>query len=305
MTTEKIIIGVATYGRSDYLKDCLNSLANLALPDSRSVELMLVDNNPKPQAESTLNSIQFSIQVHYFHEKNRGIVHARNRILLESLSLNADYLGFLDDDEMAEENWLTQAVQSLSGHISIVTGPCEFQFDQPTNWLPHSRIFSPKNHDTAEYAGTSSTRNVFFDMKIVKKHTLRFEEKLNWLGGSDTFFFIQARALGYRTYWDNRMLVSEQIPKSRANLKWVLKRNLRLGGGRIHRERLLKPKILVISQQFFVALGIVLIGLAETLFLFWQGHHLIRGIEKITHGVGMFYALLGFDYQEYKSHHGH
>lgn len=305
MKEQKIVIGVATYGRSDYLKSCLASLSNLVLPENYQVELLLVDNNPKPQTELILKDFEFPYKVHSFHEKERGIVPARNRLLDEATTLNANYLAFLDDDELADINWLTHAIRSLSGDFSIVTGPCLYLFEQSKKWLPHSRIFSPKKRDAGKYNGTAATRNVLFDMKIVTEKKLRFEEKLNWVGGSDTYFFIQARTAGYQTYWNNEMLVTERIPQSRSTLKWILQRNLRFGGGRVHRQRLQKPNAVVAFQEFFVGIWFILKGLLESLVFFWLAHHFIRGIERSTRGVGIFYALFGFSFNEYKSHHGH
>lgn len=305
MPNKNIIIGVATYGRLEYLTSCLASLTNLVLPESYSVDFILVENNPEPQVKRILHTFEFPFPVHFFHEKERGIVHARNRILDEAVMLKADYLAFIDDDEMADTYWLIQAIRSLSDDISIVTGPCLHLFEQPPKWLPHSRIFSSKNIDSGEYPGTASTRNVLFDMKIVAKQNLRFEEKLNWVGGSDTYFFIQARAAGYSTYWNNRMSVIEQIPDSRSNLRWIFKRNLRLGGGRVHRQQLQKPKVVVAIREFFVGSWFILKGILECSLLFWLDYHFIRGIEMSTRGVGIFYALFGFKFKEYKSHHGY
>lgn len=305
MIEKKIIIGVATYGRSEYLKYCLESLTKLAFPENHVVEFILVDNNPEPQAELILSAFEFSYKVYCFHEKERGIVLARNRILDEAIILKADYLAFIDDDEMADANWLIQAVSSLSGSFSIVTGPCLYLFEQPKNWIKHSRIFSPKNIQSSEYYGTASTRNVLFDMKLVTETNLWFEEKLNWVGGSDTYFFIQAKEAGYYTYWNQEMPVMERIPESRSNLKWILKRNFRLGGGRVHRERLQKSKIGVIMRESIVAPWFIFKGLLQASLLFWYQHGFIRGIERGVRGVGILYALFGFSFKEYKSHHGH
>jgi len=104
MSQKKLIIGVATFGRSEYLKACLNSLTNLTLPENFTIEFILVDNNTEPQVELILSSFQFPFQVHFFHVKERGIVHTRNRILDEAVILKANYLAFLDDDEMADKN---------------------------------------------------------------------------------------------------------------------------------------------------------------------------------------------------------
>ena len=304
MVEKKLVIGVATYGRSEYLKRCLASLIQLRLPENVLVQLVLVDNNQEPQAESILKSIEFPFHNHYFHEAERGIVHARNRILDEALKLKADFLAFIDDDETAQGNWLELAMSSLLENYSIVAGPCKFLFERPSKWISHSRIFTSKYLTSGKYPGTASTRNVVMRMELVAEGKIRFDPKLNWVGGSDTYFFIQARKKGYQTYWNNEMHVVEKIPESRSNLRWVLKRNLRLGSGRVHRGRLMKPKIQVFGREFFVGLWFLLKGLLQTILLFWLHHNGLRGIERATRGIGVFYALAGLDFQEYKAHHG-
>ncbi len=304
MKKRKLIIGVATFGRSEYLKSCLNSLTKLVLPDSTMIAFILVDNNPEPQAELLLSSFQFPYQTYCFHEEERGIVHARNRILKEAANLEADYLAFIDDDEIADKEWIIQALISLDENYSVVTGPCNFIFEKPVKWLSHSRIFAHKKLASGEYSASASTRNVVFNMNLVTQTNLKFEPKLNWVGGSDTYFFIQARAANYRTYWNEDMWVKEQIPQSRSNLLWVLKRNVRMGGGRVHRQRLIKPNAVVAIREFSVGIWFILKGTLEAILFFWFNYHFIRGIERATRGIGIFYALLGFKFKEYKSHHG-
>ena len=92
-----ISVCVATYRRPAGLARLLESLQRQKLPDGVSVEIWVVDNDPDSPAIAPPG-------VGWLREPRRNIAHARNRALLEA---RGEWLAFIDDDETADEDWLS------------------------------------------------------------------------------------------------------------------------------------------------------------------------------------------------------
>src|SRR5690554_1230409 len=103
---KKINIGVITYNRHKELIRLLNSLNELVSDSTFSIEnIVVVDNSLDFNTKAIQATIQKSKHsVILEHEKQPGIPFARNRVA--ELSKSIDFLAFIDDDEIADENWL-------------------------------------------------------------------------------------------------------------------------------------------------------------------------------------------------------
>ncbi len=296
-----VAIGIITRGRNSLLKSCLESISSLTLPAEKvRVHLILVDNNPNGEARAPFDQVHFPFDSSYVHEKQRGIVKARNRVLVASANLHADVLGFIDDDELAHPDWLVEGLRMLNEDFEVSTGPCLFEFEEAIpDWVTKTEIFGEKDRRDGSLDKASSTRNVFVNMHFILQNDLSFNDAFNDTGGSDTFFFKEAKKAGARTYWNTRQVVTERIPAHRTRLSWILKRNLRLGGAKFRRWYYLYPKTKAISKGLLIVLSSP-IWWCLTLLTCWHSYWWVAGIEKSAKGVGAFLAMVGRPYAEYK-----
>ena len=105
MKNKKIIVCVPTYMRPIYLERNLQSIINQNF--NYSYEIAVVDNDPKRSAEDVVNLFKKSkIECNYFIENKRGISAVRNKCIEICKKKEANYLIFIDDDEVADKNWL-------------------------------------------------------------------------------------------------------------------------------------------------------------------------------------------------------
>lgn len=125
-----VTIAICTYNRSAFLKRALDALASEPGIGERS-EVLVVDNNSSDgtAAAAAEYSERFAF-VHYVHEANQGLSHARNRAYQGS---EAEYVAYLDDDAFVEPGWLAALSDAVerSGHAGALGGPILPDFETP------------------------------------------------------------------------------------------------------------------------------------------------------------------------------
>src|SRR3712207_291321 len=104
----KVAICIATYLRPEGLWRVLQSLDALRFSSSPEpdVEVVVIDNDPDGSAGATCERAKGATRwpIRYVHEPRRGISQVRNRAV-EVTRATADFIAFIDDDEIAEPQW--------------------------------------------------------------------------------------------------------------------------------------------------------------------------------------------------------
>ena len=104
MNQHRIDICVTTYRRPHLLSRLMECLTDQSWEDV-IVRLIVIDNDPEGSGRGVVNKFRecHLVDVIYDIEANRGIARARNRALLHAC---ADFIAFLDDDELVSSGWL-------------------------------------------------------------------------------------------------------------------------------------------------------------------------------------------------------
>jgi len=156
-----ISIVIATYNREEKLKNCLQGLNRLIIPDGK-VELVVVDDgSEKSYAVEQLQALS-RFPIRYFRKQHSGICSTKNKGVEES---RGNYIAFLDDDMVVSPLWL---VQLMSG----------FKNDQIAGVGSTNLIYPDKNNLTQYIDYRELARKPFRD---------EIEEVLNVLTGSACF----------------------------------------------------------------------------------------------------------------------
>jgi succinoglycan biosynthesis protein ExoM len=101
-----VSICIATYRRPEGLSRLLDSLERLKLPTGIRIETIIVDNDRDASAASVVQSRSGLLEaIHYCVEPRQNIALARNRALSQA---SGEWILFIDDDEIADENWITE-----------------------------------------------------------------------------------------------------------------------------------------------------------------------------------------------------
>ncbi len=227
-----IVIGVCTYRRAS-LGDTLASLARLSRPEN-PISIIVADNDDLPTAEPLVARLAAGhpMPLRHIHAPARNISVARNAVLQASRDAGARYLGFLDDDELADPMWLVMLLkrqaetgaEAVVGPVRAVYGP-----DAPA-WMQAGAV-----HDMRQDPGPDGTlrqghtSNVLLDLTAPALRGLRFDPARGRTGGEDTAFFREMIAAGGRIVWAPDAMVQETVPNDRATMRWLLRRRYRMG----------------------------------------------------------------------------
>jgi succinoglycan biosynthesis protein ExoM len=225
-----ILICICTYHRNLELEKCIKSFKKTYIPSNFNIKFLVVDNSINNNALNIINSLRKKTQfnIKYVSETKRGIVNARNKVLIESKKIRSDYIAFFDDDCLIDKFWFKN-IKSLIKNYSIITGPQLYQKSK-SNKKNLSFVFEKKYKNKLQYVNWAATNNVLFQSNILKYKKLKFDIKLNKFSmGEDQLFFSQLNKMGHKIIWSRNVKVYENYHEKRSDLKEIAKRSFRLG----------------------------------------------------------------------------
>jgi hypothetical protein len=192
-----IAVCVCTRARPQMLRRCLAWLRRQHGDAAHfRMKLVLVDNNPEPVARPIYEECWGAeAPGEFVHCPRPGIPMARNAALEAALRSDADFIAFLDDDEIAPPHWLKSLLQALeeSGADAVQGGVRKLPAGQDVA----SDTFSSGAACTWEVCQSLATCNVLFKARLAASPlALRFDETMQFTGGSDREFFMRARKRG-------------------------------------------------------------------------------------------------------------
>lgn len=126
MSEVKVVVGAITRRRLDGLQKLFESYAAMKRPEGASLMFMLCENDDSTQIEEVVADFREAVSepVHVMLEPRKGIPLARNRVLAAALEAGADYLTFVDDDEVVTEDWLVDLLQAAQQReLDLAGGP--------------------------------------------------------------------------------------------------------------------------------------------------------------------------------------
>lgn len=228
----KVSVIIATYNRSDYLKDIIFCLQKQTMP-SDQFEILIVDNSLDGRFKDFIGSLGIK-NCRYIWEKRPGAHRARNT---GGLLAQGEILMFLDDDELFEENLLDLMTQAFTDkRIGCVGGKMLPKFEAP---LPDFfSLFNPGDTchldlgeeprilKTSEeiWGGNMAVRRDVF-LRVGGLNPDIFPNKFMWLtGDGEGGLQIKIRNDGYEIFYEPRSFVYNRIGASRLTESFLVDR---------------------------------------------------------------------------------
>jgi succinoglycan biosynthesis protein ExoM len=295
MTTEPVRVDVciATCKRPHLLRSLLESLASQRLSPRVTVRIIVVDNDRSESARAVVHdfAVRSPWPVVYDVEPERNISLARNR----SVSLaNGDYLAFIDDDETADERWLSELLGAMERYgADVVCGPVlpVLPLGAPA-WACGGRAFERPRYASGASLSTGGAGNMFVDVRAVRRYPIPFDPAYGLSGGEDHDLCRRVVRDGGRIVWCDTAAVMEFLGPERLTLRYLARRSL--NGGRVYARRQAEGRGIPGSFCWFFFRSAIAVTFALAVPLVWTVNRLwgIRLFMKMCSNLGQVSILI-------------
>ncbi len=233
----RIAVGAITKGRPQMFAALLDSFAAMRKPEGHEVIFLFAENDAELTVEPQVAAFREAVGAPVMLEVEPvpGIPMARNKVLDMALAADADILTFVDDDEVVRVDWLERLVAGMEArNLDLAGGPVRVsETSEPmTGWnravfrhLTYRAKKRNSNRAASAIEGTDQDINIYTNNWALRLATqrefgVRFDERLQFTGGSDTRFSLDMKAAGARIGWVPEAWVEEPIPTKRLALSY-------------------------------------------------------------------------------------
>jgi glucosyl-dolichyl phosphate glucuronosyltransferase len=281
MTRTKVSTIICAYNRPYLLNNAIESLANQKTDDSFCV--LVVDNNSEYNASNIIKKFFNKLNIKYIQEVNQGLSYSRNRGILESLS---EYVAFLDDDAMADENWISEALEIINkDKPDIFGGPIyPFYEHKKPRWYKDEYDIRKMPVEACVFRSGQVLygSNMFFKRSIFERIGY-FNTSLGMTGGKiglgeESQLQRKAQALGVQIRYYPQLIVRHLTPHYKTKISYILKRSYLFG--LVSRDvlghsqdKLFKSFYYFAKSSIFLLIQIIIFPLRnKNKFKYWQNY---------------------------------
>ena len=231
-STDQISVCICTYKRPELLGALLNQLQDQKTNQKFSYSILVVDNDSKKSAESTVEIFKkrSNVRIDYLSEPEQNISLARNKALEHA---TGNYVAFIDDDELPIEDWLHFLYEMCKAdNVDGVLGPVKGAYrENMPPWIIKGKFFDKPRHKTGYVLHWKDTRtsNGIIKKRILEESGVRFKHEYGRSGGEDKDFFKRLIEKGYVIVWCDDAIVFETIENKRLTRGYFLRYALMRG----------------------------------------------------------------------------
>lgn len=313
----QLVVCVATRGRAASLQKLLEVLQNLQQPVGTRAAIVVVENDHQGCMREAVQRRSSPCRIFtYGLQPQLGIPFARNTALKLALDAGADYIAFIDDDELPSSDWLVALWNKASGGgYDLVGGPVEpVLVELPRSWIglqlwnglrlqkkDSRRKALTRCLEGREDALFIPTSNWMVRSAFLRQHRLDFDESMGFSGGTDLKFYRELKRAGGRVGWCDAAVVHEGLPIGRLTLAYQYRRardqavsNFQVRYPLITSQLLLKGLTYSLGKML-LALGWLLLSPAT------RGAGLFQSVRSLGQAVGRWDALRKRQSEHYRS----
>jgi succinoglycan biosynthesis protein ExoM len=300
-----IAIGIPTYKRPILLRKLLLSIFECNINRSliNNIRIIILDNDSERTAETIVNELETRFddiyKLHYYNHPIKGLSIVRNEIIKKALILRSDFLVFIDDDEYPSAEWLSELLKTIVNNDGdIAMGPVISVFDNKVSKYI-SCWFERPSHLADAKINYIRTGNLIIRADSLTRLKVWFDNRFNRSGSEDSYFGVQMRDKGATIYWAANALVYENVPKNRANIKWLLERTYRNSSTFSYVLKLEKRNLRML-KKILTSFIYIIIGTCASIMMIVPIKKKYWGILKVSGGIGGLTGLFSIKYKDYK-----
>ena len=297
---DNVAVCIPTFKRPKMLRRLLDALA--ALDTDADVRVLVADNDAQTHAGfdlcQTLTNYRWPLCAVIAPE--RGIAQVRNVLIEQALKTDARFIAMIDDDEWPQADWIAQFLScARQTDADVLQG--SILFGGAAGLEGHGDI----RHATGPVAMLQGAGNLLIRRAVLDEMTAPwFDPAFALSGGEDREFFVRLQRAKKSFAWSDEARVHGDIPETRNNLGWLLRRAYSVGNSDM--RVLLKHGLGtggVAAELCKIGASFLLSPLAA---LALAAHPRKRAVplQKLFRAAGKLGALMGRRYHEYAVVHG-
>jgi len=231
----EIVVTVPTFRRPDQVLATLASVRNQKT--KRRFAIVLIENEAEDREGAKVAAPLFEsgdLPGFLIVAHERGNCSAYNAGWQTALIQfpRFKYLAVIDDDEIANPDWLEEFCQAAERFgADIVGGPQLPVFPEAASrkWATHP-VFAPPYAQSGPVKALYSSGNLLIGRQVLVRMGPPFLDlRFNFMGGGDSDFLSRSRQAGFRLAWCAEAKVGETVPARRLEADWIRARSLRNG----------------------------------------------------------------------------
>jgi len=269
----------------------LATIAEQATDGAFVYSIVVADNDRTRSAQTAVGefAVRCSIPIVYCVEPSQSIALARNAALRHA---DADYVAFIDDDELPPSTWLLTLFRACRHHgADGVLGPVKPRYDvAPPAWVRRGRFHERPSYTTGHVIDwrQGRTGNVLLAKHVIANPEAYF--RAEFVTGEDQDFFRRLIGSGYAFVWCAEAMVFETVGPRRSTRTFMLKRALLRGKVAVRHSSFTRADImrsLIAITAYSAILPLLLLG----------GQHLfMKYLVKLFDHAGKVLAVGGLTF---------
>lgn len=228
-----VSVVICTWNRSRLLRQTLQEMVLLRIPDGVIWEILVVDNGSSDDTARVVASFADRLPVRWLFEPRAGKSYAANTALAE---VRGDLLIWTDDDVLVSPDWVAQYVRATRElpEVSFFAGAITPWFEaEPPPWIRRYMKELSGVYVIADYGAEPRPlvptdgvfgANMAFRTEVARAFPLdpRFGRIRGELpGGDDTDLVVRVIAAGHVGYWLPEARVQHFVPNERMTAAYV------------------------------------------------------------------------------------
>ena len=224
-------VAIPVYNGAERVHRVLERLRSQTNVDQISWEILIIDNNSSDNLKEVITSLQstwtHSAPLHYVFEPKQGLTFARARAVETA---QGKYVGFLDDDNLAHEDWVASAYAFGETHSKVGAYggkiQAELTTDPPPGWSGvksflavrslgnQPKSFNPQQLQLPPGAGLVIRKQAW--LESVPQKVVRVSR-----GGDDYQISLYMHNHGWGIWYNPAMVIDHHIPEWRMSTEYI------------------------------------------------------------------------------------
>ena len=272
-----VMVAILTFRRPGSLRECLDSVQACIRPEGVEVEIVVGNNDP---------DFHFVGEGNVFETIHIGLGRvspARQHLLEFARAKSADYLIFVDDDEIVSDRWLYEMINAAIKYTGVAVAGPVLPIGVPDRLMP---LYTRERRKTGSSIEAVGAGNLLLDIAA----TRHLDFDTDWIlpVGEDTDFTLRLSGAGLQIVWCDEAIAYEPVAASRIRTRWLFRRYFNNGRALAQSPGFPRLRGLDVLVRLLAGGAILLTSPLGILFPTWMRFILDNGVRN----MGLLYESM-------------